>query len=322
MRRRTGFTLIELLVVIAIIAVLIGLLLPAVQKVREAAARIQCANNLHQLGVAAYNYESINYSFPPGINIPTVSQYNVSGALTGFAASKFGPAPTGNQFYSWAEALFPHLEQDTLYNTLILGQNQYANLAINSTAAPGAQPVRTLLCPSDSLPLQGVVQGYNSYYFGMISYGGIAGTVSTFWTNSTRDGIFYVNSQTRTASITDGTSNTLFFAERYHRDPNWNFAAGKGSLDLNTYGGWVWTNVNAMEDLTLGTEVPINWMIPANQTGFGVTDPRLNAIGSGHTGGANACFGDGSTRFLTNALSLQVLQALGTRNGGEVVEVP
>ncbi len=322
MRRRSGFTLIELLVVISIIAVLIGLLLPAVQKVRDAAARIQCANNLHQLVVATYNYESLYQQFPPGINIPTISQYNAPGVLTGFAAAKFGPAPSANQFYSWVEALFPHLEQDNLYQTLNLAQNQYANLAVNSTTAPGAQPVKTLLCPSDYMPVTGVVQGYKNYYFGMISYGGVAGTVSTYWTNSTMDGVFYVNSQTRVASVTDGTSNTLFFAERYHFDPNWNFAAGAGSLDLATYGGWVWTNVNAMEDLTLGTEVPINWKIPAGQAGFGVTDPRLNAIGSGHTGGANVCFGDGSTRFLINGVSLTVLQAIGTRNGREVVDLP
>ena len=72
----------------------------------------------------------------------------------------------------------------------------------------------------------------------------------------------------------------------------------------------------------LGTQVPINWLIPANQSGFGVTDPRLNAIGSGHAGGANVCFADGSTRFLTNGLSLSILQALGTRSGGEVVALP
>ncbi|HZY91087.1 MAG TPA: DUF1559 domain-containing protein, partial [Gemmataceae bacterium] len=168
-----------------------------------------------------------------------------------------------------------------------------------------------------------VVQGFNNYYFGMISYGGVAGTVSAFYTAATLDGCFYVNSAIRIADITDGTSNTFFFAERYHRDPNFVAAAGGGSSnDITRSGAWVWTQAWAMEELTLGTSVPINWMIPLGGTGFGVTDPRLNAIGSNHTAGANACFADGSVHFLPSGTSLQVLQALGTRNGGETVSIP
>jgi prepilin-type N-terminal cleavage/methylation domain-containing protein/prepilin-type processing-associated H-X9-DG protein len=313
--RRKGFTLIELLVVIAIIAILIGLLLPAVQKVRAAAQRMQCSNNLKQIGLAAFNYESTNGRFPSGINIPQATQYNSPGALTGFAASKFGPAPIPNQFISWPEALFPYMEQQNLYNTLNLSLNQYSNLG--TQAAPGAQPVKTLVCPADLLPSPAMVQGFNNYWFGMSSYGGIAGTVSTFYTNVTMDGCFYVNSYVRIADITDGTSNTFFFAERFHYDPHWKAAAGSGA-DITTYGGWVWTNVFAGEDLTLGTEVPINWMIPAGGTGFAVTDPRLNAIGSGHTGGANICLADGSVKFVSDSTALTVLQPAGTRAKGEV----
>jgi prepilin-type processing-associated H-X9-DG protein len=128
--------------------------------------------------------------------------------------------------------------------------------------------------------------------------------------------VFYVNSSTRVLDITDGTSNTLFFAERSHFDRNWPASAG---LPLTTYGGWAWTNPNAMEDLMLGTEVPINWTIPPGGSGFAVTDPRLNAIGSQHTNGANVGFADGSVHFMSNSTSLTVLQALGTRAGNEVV---
>jgi prepilin-type N-terminal cleavage/methylation domain-containing protein/prepilin-type processing-associated H-X9-DG protein len=316
--RRKGFTLIELLVVIAIIAILIGLLVPAVQKVRSAAARLSCSNNLKQVGLAAFNYESSYGTFPSGINVPQRTQYVASGALTGSTATKFGPAPTPTQFISWPEALFPFLEQQNLYNTLNLTGSQYGNIGTNTSFA-GAQPVKTLVCPADALPTPAVMLGYSNYYYGMVSYGGVAGTVSTYYSSATLDGCFYVNSSTKISDISDGTSNTMFFAERFHRDPNWTVAAATtGTADITTFGGWVWTNPTAMEDLTLGTQVPINWMIPAGLTGYAATDTRLNAIGSGHTGGANVCFADGSVHFLTSSTSLAVLEAAGTRAGGEV----
>jgi len=317
--RRKGFTLIELLVVIAIIAILMGLLVPAVQKVRDTDARMQCGNNLKQIALAAFNYESVNQRFPSAINIPLKTQYSSPGALTGTAAAKFGKAPIPNKFISWPEALFPYAEQDNLYASLNLSLNQYSNLG--TTLSPGAQPVKILACPIDRLGSPPVVQGFSGYFFGMISYGACAGTVSTFYPSATMDGTFWVNSVTTVADVTDGTSNTLFFAERFHYDPNWDAATG-GGLGLNTYGGWVWTNPNAMEDLTLGTSVPINWMIPPGGKGFAVTDPRLNAIGSGHSGGANVCFADGSVHFLSTTTSLTVLQALGTRSGDEPVTPP
>ncbi|HVS37649.1 MAG TPA: DUF1559 domain-containing protein [Gemmataceae bacterium] len=320
--KRKGFTLIELLVVIAIIAILIGLLLPAVQKVRDAAARMSCGNNLKQIALAAFNFESANGRFPSGINIPLKTQDNVSGSLTGSAANEFGPAPIANQFVSWPEALFPYMEQGNLCNTLNLAASQYANLGTAPTF-PGAQPVKMLVCPADLLPNPPVVVGYDNYYYGMTSYGGVAGTVSNYYTNATLDGCFYVNSSVRISDILDGTSNTLFFAERYHNDPNWTAAStGTSNLAITTYGAWVWTNPTAMEDLTLGTEVPINYLIPAGQTGYNATDPRLNAIGSGHTNGANTVFADGSVHFLTNSTSLSVLQAFGTRAGREPVSLP
>jgi prepilin-type N-terminal cleavage/methylation domain-containing protein len=325
-RKRGAFTLIELLVVIAIIAILIGLLLPAVQKVRAAAARIQCMNNLKQLALGAMNYESSRERFPSGINLQIDPYYGQQGA-------QFGPPLEFGYSFTWEEALFPYIEQDNLFKQLVLNQqNQYGIYADSQyfncigPTSPGATPVKTLLCPADPLPNRGVTTytGDNGtvYYFAQTSYGGNAGSVSVYWPNATRDGIFYLNSNVHIADVSDGLSNTILFGERYHRDPVFDFLSG-GSI--TTYGGWAWANVYSMEDQTLSAQAPINYLIPAGVTAdptYYYQNTRLGAFGSGHTNGANFALGDGSVHFLSTSTPQLVLQQLCTRAGGEVVTLP
>jgi prepilin-type N-terminal cleavage/methylation domain-containing protein/prepilin-type processing-associated H-X9-DG protein len=310
--KRRGFTLIELLVVIAIIAILIGLLLPAVQKVREAAARMSCSNNLHQLALAAHNYHSAFEKLPPGLNWWTV--YTASGPVWSSP-----PPPSPGKMYSLLEALLPYIEQDNLYKALDLTKDQYYNA--NGPNSPANTIVKTYLCPSDPAPTQitYTTRGV-TYYFGANSYGGNAGIVSFYTDNMTRDGLFFINSSVTIPSISDGTSNTLMFGERNRIDPTYDRIYG-GSFGQRS--GWAWSNTLPGFDYLFGSIQPINWLMPPSLTGdpgFIYEDYRFSCYGSFHSGGANFGFADGSVKFLSNSVSLPVLQALSTRNGGEVVD--
>lgn len=315
--KHRGFTLIELLVVIAIIALLMALLLPAVQKVRAAADKMVCGNHLKQLTLAAHNYHNDYNRLPPGINLPISTQ---SGAVFPtnplVTSGKIGQPPTPGQFYSFFEALLPYVEQDNLNKTLDFSQREFINcLGTNST---GAQVVKIFICPSD--PLQDKVTSWPSgspqYYFGMNSYGANGGTRSWFVSNMTTDGVFWINSKVALTDIKDGTSTTLMFGERLHREPRW--------IPFESLGGWAWANYQAGQDYLFSTPVPVNYTLPAgtpNPPPFSAQDPRVCAFGSAHPNGANFSFGDGSVRFLTltNNNDLPLLQALCTRKGGEVV---
>jgi prepilin-type N-terminal cleavage/methylation domain-containing protein/prepilin-type processing-associated H-X9-DG protein len=287
-----GFTLIELLVVIAIIAVLIGLLLPAVQKVREAANRMKCQNSLKQIGLASHSFHDANGRFPSAVNLP--------------GAMNWPTPPDPAKYYSLHIATFPYYEQDNLQRNVVVDVPNPHYMNCKGPNSFGAQVVQILTCPSDSAMPQPPVGQYDVYYFGLTSYGGCSGSSPTVvdGTLSKKDGMFFINSRVRFADVQDGTSNTFLFGERSRL----NLPATSTSQSL---GGWAWVNQYALEDFTMNASVPIE----------GIRLHDLNAFGSQHPGGANFTFADGSVRFLSASVDLvTVLQPLSTRAGGEVVD--
>ena len=309
---RRGFTLIELLVVIAIIAILIALLVPAVQRVRAAASRTQCLNHLKQLALAAQNYHGVKGRFPVG----------------GRPAVDVGGRPSGgtNLFIE----LLPYFDQGNLYRKWDTNDNR--NNVAGGRNAIQAQVITILLCPSDPLPEQVVdlkteaAPAWSWGFYGMTSYGGNAGKRSFSPGNTpdlprlTRDGTFTLDRCIRVGDITDGTSNTLLFGERYHRDPEHDRLKPIYFPTIGPLAGWgKWGFVaRGIAQVSLSTPVPINYMVPPDG-GYSAVEDRLCAFGSGHSGGANFAFADGSGRFLSENVPLLTLQALSTRAGREVV---
>jgi prepilin-type N-terminal cleavage/methylation domain-containing protein/prepilin-type processing-associated H-X9-DG protein len=304
--RRSAFTLIELLVVIAIIAILIGLLVPAVQKVREAAARAQCQNNLKQIGLALHNYHDAKKRFPSGILVP------IGGAGGSINPPTRAPRPPiPDQFGSWLTAILPYVEQQGLYNqiqTISTNFSQREYSYCGSATSPGASVISTYLCPSDNVP-ETVIQ-YSVYHFGVNSYFANAGTSAWPVATASFNGVMFYNSSVKITNITDGTSNTLLAGERYSLDPS--------DPDLPTTRGWAWTNYNSGQDHLGDTSWPINSTAAAigNQA-------RLTNFGSGHTGGANFVLCDGSVRFFSEgAIGIVTLQRLSVPNDGNPVTLP
>ncbi|MFO0959413.1 MAG: DUF1559 domain-containing protein [Isosphaeraceae bacterium] len=289
---RRGFTLIELLVVIAIIGVLIALLLPAVQQAREAARRISCTNNLKQLALAAANYEATFGAFPMG--------------------TPFYRFPDMNRVYdghSIFVAMLGQLEQQQLYNATNFSTNIYrwTNQTIQATG------VSTLWCPTDTLAAQRKTLPYSisdipagSATISYTSYGGNCGMFYVHPGNYTDadvasipavtakcNGIFHVNSATRLASITDGTSNTLIFGERGH-----SYLKGESADD------WHWWFDGYYADTLFTTLYPMNPFrkLQTGGTTMSTCNAYLFSASSLHPGGGNFAFVDGSVKFLKDSI--------------------
>ncbi len=307
---RTAFTLIELLVVIAVIGILIGLLLPAVQKVREAAARIKCANNLHQIGLALHGYHDAVNGLPPG--------YAASAAY-------FDGATDTSPGWGWAAFLLPYAEQGNLYQSIHF--DQPVESAANAGAVQTMLPL--FLCPSDQTPTSAFAVtdpfGAPVALMAPSSYAACVGGDESDVFALTGLGVFYRNSQTHFTDITDGLSETILVG-----DKAWSNAEGvwagapsgavlrRGPRNPNPGSGAAFYPASA---LVLSHSHLNN---PTTDTDGGLDD-----FSSNHVGGSNFLFADGSVHFIRSipgdaptgyTPDSLAFQALGTRANGEVVQ--
>ncbi|MGE3805505.1 MAG: DUF1559 domain-containing protein [Gemmataceae bacterium] len=315
---RAGFTLIELLVVIAIIGVLIALLLPAVQKVREAANRVKCQNNLKQLGLALHSYVSLHNQLPPG-------------GLT---------AKPGGYGFCWSVYLLTQIEQDNLYKKLDkdannvgwVGGASYGGHAGNRNVLRNV-PISYLQCPSSQLPrfvltdpLHDSANVQSPNYVGISgandhatarnksTTGGAAGRVSF-------GGLLIVNRTVTIEEATDGLSNTLAVAEQsdWCRDASGN----KSDCRSDCGHGFTMGPGNDGWDRIFNLTTVVHRLNEKSANALGVPGncgPN-RAVQSVHPGGANGLMGDGSVRFLSETMSVQTLYNLANRDDGQVVVI-
>ncbi len=319
--KRSGFTLIELLVVIAIIAILIALLVPAVQKVREAAARLQCQNNLKQLALGLHNYHDVYKKFPPGGQAAVLPQPNPPGNTATIVGT------------SWIVFTLPYIEQGALYK--LYDFTKAYNDAANATNV-GENLVPIIYCPSGPDPNRyldpntNMTKNRSTHYYGVMGpsdaaspanytiggttfsavVGGPGGNgaysthgILSHYQDTT--GSVMTKRQIRLTDVTDGTSNTLLIGERSMVPP-----AGSST---NDYRSWIRGQNGGMGACK-------NVRFPLNSTYYnGSNNFNDISFGSNHTGGCNFAIGDGTVRYISETVDLNILKGMSTIGTGEVV---
>lgn len=351
--RRSGFTLIELLVVIAIIAVLIGLLLPAVQKVREAANRMQCTNNLKQMGIAMHAHHDSKTAFPAGV---TLGKSQTSGAGWwggGNVAPRYDNPPNGwanptttypiDGYWGYQIRLAPYLEMEAISKAATTRYNNWPwwtflpGLTGGTNTVVG-QKYKIFSCPSDPRGSLAWIEPGTGNLHALTSYMGVVGRdcfketlagagnpTATSGKLAGQDGILFVNSKVRMADVIDGTSNTVMIGERppaQSLEYGWQWVA------------WGYDGAGFGEgDMLLGVRsrtTGINSIPGIYRAGNIATDLDYDHYWSLHPGGGMWAMGDGSVRFISytagssvitqiNGINVTLLEALASRAGGEMI---
>jgi prepilin-type N-terminal cleavage/methylation domain-containing protein len=303
--RRRAFTLVELLVVIAIIGVLVALLLPAVQSARESARRMQCTNNVRQIGLALHNFHDTHQTLPPGAVDPATALRH--------AFTKFN-IPT-NVIHGWAPFIYPYIEQKALYDQYVWDKNWHdaANKLVCQTYVTG------LICPSSPIPKRidtaakaacvsadyGIMNGLNSPATTLFPLGLIDGN-----TNMAPTGVMGVNTTLRFAQITDGLSNTFWVCEDAGRPQLYR----TGRQRVGT------TRATGAAMLDRDNEFVLHGY---NATGTTTPGPCFmnctndNEVYSFHPSGATLLMGDGSVKFASSTMQFRVFAAMISAEGGE-----